>query len=363
MNGSLSSAVRIVAVLLLGIAGTVVFGRFLDGFYAIRTWLFFRLLTIYTWDLLLTVSCASFGHLVVTKLLRLGELPGLEKLALSLPVGLVGFVLAMYAGGFLALYGPVFALALPIAMLVAGLPAGLRALAGRAPVLGQLRGMALLITVWGTLCLGLMYLELISPDALNYDATWTHVVIAQDYARERRIVPFLADWNKNVPHLASLVYTWAFLVPDGPIADPFRWMIVLHTEFTIFVWTLVGVSAAAARLSGNRVKGAWVAYFLFPSILVYDGNLGGSSDHLLALFAAPLLLAAMHTAKRFDVGPSALLGILVAGALATKLQAVCMIVPIAMWLLIRFGQLSFARIRARPDSLDGWHLLRGVGAA
>lgn len=40
-----------------------------------------------------------------------------------------------------------------------------------------------------------------------------HVVIAQDYAREGHLVPFVGDWQPNVPHLASFVFTWGFIVP------------------------------------------------------------------------------------------------------------------------------------------------------
>ena len=36
-----------------------------------------------------------------------------------------------------------------------------------------------------------------SPDAINYDASWNHLVIAQDYAREGRIVPFPGDWMRE----------------------------------------------------------------------------------------------------------------------------------------------------------------------
>jgi hypothetical protein len=353
------AALRSPAILLVGVALTVGFSRFLDRFYPLRFWLFSELLSIWCWDLLLTVACASFGHMVLVRILRTRDLTGFALLAISLPVGLVSFGLGMYLGGFLALYGPVFAVALPVVLLLVGVPDGLRALKGRPrwPT-----GMSLLATIYGSLCLALLYLELVSPDALNYDSTWTHLVIPQDYAREGRIFPFIADWNKNVPHFASIIQTWGFIIPGQAINHPTRWMMALHTEFTVFLWTLAGVAAAVEWLAGEEVRGAWAAFFLFPSIFVYDGNMGGSSDHFLALFAAPMLLATARAARRFDVADCALLGILSAGAIMTKLHAVYMIAPIAVVLAGRWVQLGFHRLQKRPGAPQWPHLLRGVGA-
>jgi hypothetical protein len=351
MDRSGRSAPQALIVSVLGIATSIWFGQFLDRFYPCKTWLFVIIATLAGWDLLLTLACASFGHLVLTRVLRLSDLSDIEKVAFSLPLGLVGFFLGMYVAGAFGLYGSVFAVALPVAMLIAGSPAGFRALGRARPA--SLRGVALAATLYGTLCLGLMYLELISPDSLNYDATWYHLVISQDYARERRIIPFIAHWPNCLPDLASIVQTWSFTVPGGPIDDPIRWMMALHTEFTVFLWTLVAISACVAWLANRRVRGAWTAIFLFPGIFVYDGNIGGSADHFLALFAAPLLLACARTSRRFDWGSAALLGILAGGAVATKLQAVCMIVPIGLWLAARAIYLTAGRLRGRRE-LPTW---------
>ena len=54
------------------------------------------------------------------------------------------------------------------------------------------------------LALGLLYLGSFSPDAVGYDAAWYHLVIAQDYAREGRIVSYMGDWAKNLPQLGQL---------------------------------------------------------------------------------------------------------------------------------------------------------------
>jgi hypothetical protein len=346
-------------LLLLGVATAVVFAQFLNGFYPLRSWLFFELLAIYGWDLLLTVACASLGHSVITRLLGVRDLPGTVLLGLSLPVGLVGFTLAMYAGGFLALYGAAFSVGLPLIMVLIGfrgLTTDLRRLAiGRAVARGPL-----LATLFGTLCLGLMYLQIVSPDTVNYDATWYHLVIAQDYAREGRIFRYMANWNAGLPHLASIVQTWSFSVPGPAIDHPWRWMLALHTEFTVFLWTLSGVAAAVDWLSDRRVQGAWAAFFLFPGIFVYDGSLGGAADHFLALFSAPLLLSAGLVATSFAPGPCALLGILAAGALTTKLQAIFLIGPLLGLLFLRLLYLLIEHWRGRSESVSARHLLRGA---
>jgi len=359
MSRPILSFLRTLAVGSLGIAAAVGFAGMLDRVYPLKTWLFFDLLAIYGWQLLLTACCASFGHFVLTRVLGIRVFSGLETLAFSLPIGLVGFVLAMYMGGFLALYGPGFAVTMPLVLFAVGLPAGVRAWSSRSGSAG-LRGSNLAVAMAGTVCLAFMYLEVISPDALNYDATWSHVVIGQDYAREGRIVPFLASWVKNVPHLASMVYTWDFLVPGPAIDSPLRWMMALHSEFVVFLWTLVGVSAATAWLAGEKVRAAWAAFFLFPGIFVYDHSLGGASDHVTALFAAPLFLATMRAARHFNRRLCCLVGILAAGGIATKLQAVYVIGPAGVFLAGRFAFLTIRRLRQDGAAPPVWHMVTGA---
>jgi hypothetical protein len=374
---------RRIAVFVLCVGSAVGFGLFLDRHWPVRNWLFFRLIAIYGWQILLTCACASIGHLVVTELLGMKNLSRVATWAFSLPVGLVVFVWGMFVGGYLGLYGHVFAVALPLLMLAIGFRSTFRALRSLRAWPMPPRGFAFVVAVAGFICLFLMYLELISPDALNYDSAWSHLVVAQDYAREGRIVPFMADWNKNVPHLASVVQTWGFIVPGEPIDHPTRWMMALHTEFTMFVWTLVTVAAAANWFVGSTVRSAWAGMFLFPGFFVYDANLGGSSDHFLALFAAPTLLAAVLAAECFERGPCGLLAIVAAGALMTKLQAIYLIAPIAVmlagrwaWLVARspaktgasytrFGVtrgallvLGFAAVIASPQFIENWVYFR-----
>jgi hypothetical protein len=183
----------------------------------------------------------------------------------------------------------------------------------------------------------------LTPAALNYDSRWYHLTIAQDYARAGRIVPFLADYNKGFPHLTSIVHTWGWLLPG--LTDPLRWMLVLQTEFSIVLWTLAGVGAAIAWFAGRaHIRGAWAAYFLFPGIFVYDYNVGGSADHFVGFFAIPLLLAAV---RAVDLSPrrSILIGIVAAGALLSKYQAIYLIVPVGLLLGLRWGRLEIRQLR------------------
>jgi hypothetical protein len=275
-----------------GIAAAIFLASWLNRSQPVRSWFFFDLATILAWQVCLSAACTGAGYTVVKRLLP-DDRTSLETVALSFPVGVVIFVLGMYAGGYLHLFGPAFAVALPATMILASARPVLRAWRARAAdpasAIVGMGGLSTVAIVVGILAVGIIYLGAMSPDAVNYDASWNHLAIAQDYAREGRIVSFPADWNRNFPHLGSVLNTWAFLVP-GLRLPALRWMMALHDELSVFVWTLVGVAAAARWLVGREVRATWVAFILFPGIFVGDYSLGGSADHFVALFAAPLLL-------------------------------------------------------------------------
>src|SRR4029079_6711883 len=84
-------------------------------------------------------------------------------------------------------------------------------------------------------------------------------------------------------------------------------------------------------------------------LYVYNHNIGGAADHFVALFAAPLLPLLGRALRRFDRGPSILLGALAGAALATKLQAIYMLVPIALAVLARGIWLVIQRQRQRQQ--------------
>lgn len=315
-------------------------------------WFVWSLVQLWWWMLVLSASCLSLGHLILERWLQL-ELPPLEALVQSMAVGLVGFVMAMYVGGALRLYGPVFAVLLPVACLAVGGRSLLRLLRRFWVELREPRPASpfvWLVAGLGAFCVGLAYLGVLSPDTLNYDSTWSHLVIAQDYARNGRIIKFWGNYNMGVPHLASIVHTWGWTVP-GLGKPALRWMMALHNEFGLFCWTLVGVAAGVRRLVGDPVRGSWAGFFLFPIIFVYDNNMGGAADHIAAFFAPPLLLATLVAWERMTPAAAALLAVSCAGALLTKYQGAYLFVPLALVLGVRWLLLAYRlrRGRLRPE--------------
>jgi hypothetical protein len=345
-------SVRAIAVAIVCLIGLAVYIASLGKRYPIADWLFWRLLVIWGWCALLHGACLVFGHLILSRWLKVRDRPLGETLVTCVAVGMVAFTVAMYLAGALALYRTWVAIALPIGMLAAGGPSlvdlarAIRAnrktaTAAVSPWSGPLGGVAVVV---GAIFVGLVYLQCMTPEALNYDSRWYHLAIAQDYAREGRIVPFPADYNKAFPHLASIVHTWGWLLPG--LDEPLRWMLALHNEFCLFLWALAGVGATTAWLVERvRVKGAWAAFFLFPVIFVYDSNLGGGSDHFVAFFAAPAFLAAVRAARDLSPRHSALVGVLTAGAVLSKYQAMYLLVPIAIMTVGRWLWLSLVSAR------------------
>ncbi len=322
--------VRGMAAMLLGLAGAAVFVNVMNRTLPVGDWLSGSILPLWGWALLWSGACFGFGQFVLVHLLKLPYLPVLESAVLSMALGVVGFGLAMYVGGWLGLFTPAFAVLLPILMLALGTRDGYKLLVRwRHEFLnGRLTALYCAAIALGLTGTGLVYLALLTPDAVNYDAAWYHLRMAQDYARWGRIQPFY-DYNACVPHLASLLYTWGYLVPW--ISGAQRWMMALHLEFVLFLWTLAGVAAGAQRLLENfQIRGTWAVFFLFPVIFVYDNNLGAAADHALAFFSIPLLLATLHVLRGFTKSRCAMLAITLAGALLTKYQAVYLIAPVAI---------------------------------
>ena len=248
--------VRGTLAMLLGLAGAAIFVSVMGQTSPVDGWLIGSLAPLWGWACLWSIACFAFGQFVLVRLLRVPCLPTLESAVLSMALGVVGFGLAMYVGGWLALFNSTFALALPFAMLAFGAYDGYRLFQRwrRQQLDVRHNGLQLATIVFGFVCIGLVYLAILTPDAVSYDATWFHLRMAQDYARWGNIAPFY-DWNACVPHLASILYTWGYLVPG--LVGAQRWMMALHLEFVLFLWTLAGVAAGIQRLLGSfRVNGS-----------------------------------------------------------------------------------------------------------
>jgi hypothetical protein len=336
----------------IGLAGTYAYADFLEGVYTIRLWLTWRVLELWFWVTVWNLGCASFGQFVLARVLRLRDLPALESAVVGMASGVVMFALAMFAGGALAWYNAPFAILLSAGMFAIGardLWGVIKRLWAEAHEPEASRVSARLIGAAGVLCIAIVYLGVFSPDALNYDATWSHVVIAQEYARAGRMIPFIADYNRNVPHLASLIYTWGYLFPEKK--EVLRWMFVLHAEFSLWLWTLAGVSAALRAILGEpKLRRAWVSFFLFPVIFVYDHNLGGASDHVCGFFSIPIALTAMRLCERFKPGWAAAFALCCAGAALTKLQALFLVLPAGIVIAFHWLWQMARHYRARRSS-------------
>jgi hypothetical protein len=240
--------------------------RFLGRIYPVAHWLFWDLLKLWAWQAVLALSFVSAGYAVLARVLRVRRAWNLHTLALAVPLGAMVFASGMFVGGFLRLYNPVFAVVLPAILCAVGArdlpPHGRAVVRWWSTPRPPLSPPATAATAFGLLATALIYLGILSPDSIGYDASWSHLVVAQDYAREGRIVPFLASWPKNLPHLGSIFNTWSFLVP-GLEAPALRWMMCQHTELVFFLWTLLGIGAGIRWMAGRSVRGAWAV--LFPS--------------------------------------------------------------------------------------------------
>jgi len=173
----------------------------------------------------------------------------------------------------------------------------------------------------------MVYFTIIPPDNVGFDARWYHLPIAEHFIAAGGVVPFLEGWYLGTyPHLASIIYTWAFLLPGTQLLD--RILLAAHLEFVIFVVTLGSIPLLVKKLVGGPLRWeSFAALFLFPTVLLYDGSLFVAADHVLALWAIPIYLSLQHAVKALTCRRLLLLTALLAGALLTKYQAVYFLLP------------------------------------
>lgn len=352
-----------VAASLICGAGVYFFGRAVNDAYPVSEWLVWRLAPIWGYTLLFNASCVVGGAYLLRRLLGERELPALERLLQSAMLGLVAFVLVWYVLGFAHLFKPVVALGLPIIFLGVGARDGAALwrdlVAWRAAIPAPKsveRVLGTLAILAGGAALTFLYLEALDVSAINFDASWYHFPIAQDYAREGRIIAFPGENHRAFPHLTSMLHTWALLAPRVG-SPPQHWMLSLHLEFAIVVWRLVGAATLARFLLGGRdVRGLWAGFFLFPSIFVYDQAIGGSADHFLGFFAVPIFLALARAARDFDARYCVLLGVALGGHVLVKYQGVylfgAIVVALASRALFLAGRYWWRKRRGSLTDLD-----------
>ena len=186
------------------------------------------------------------------------------------------------------------------------------------------------IFLFGALGVVALYLNLLTPSNIGYDTRWYHLPIAERYAATGTISRFSEGWFAGaLPHFASLLYTWAFMIPGNGLFAKIE--IAAHQEFVLFLATLAALPVATRwLLRGREARLAWAALFLFPGILVYDSTLIAAADHVLAFWALPLLLAAARFRRSWSVSDALLLAAMAAGAWLTKYQSIYLLIPLGL---------------------------------
>jgi hypothetical protein len=342
----------------------VFFGALANHHYPIADWLFLRYGTYAACALLFVLACFSSGHLVVRRVLAGRVLPIYEHLAVAFAAGIYVFFLGVYLGGLLGLFGGVFFFALPVVLIAAGARPSFRYArrALRHVRAARARGPApspwgLAVHAFALLGLGLVYFAILTPNNTAFDSRWQHLGIAEHYAAIGAVRKFPEGWFIGAaPHLASFLYTWAFLLPRGGIADHIE--LAAHVELAVFAVALVGIPALVRRLVRPRAVGpnahrwAWAARFLFPGIFLYDSSLCLGADHIASAFAVPVYLLLLRAWKDLAPRYCVLLALAMTGALLTKYTgALLLVAPALVALPLRGVWLGIRTLRKKGEPL------------
>ena len=326
----------VVAALLVG-AGAILFRVHLE--YPISEWMLLSLARSWLLSLLWLLACGSLGWRALRLIGADFDDPAIRHL-MAVTAGAALFALVVAGAGLAGVLGLAFFFLAPLACLtVSGTGYGadlLRASRSLVQAVRSTRLSAPLIFAMCVLVVGLLlvYAPTLSPHNVQHDARWYHLPIAQQYASQGSLRPFREGWFlASYPHLSSLLYTWAMLMPASIVA---RLELVAHLEFALFCVTLAGVAIAGRTLNGSR-SGYWAAalFFLFPGFLVYDSNLSSGADHVAAFWAPALLILLGFTWIRSRPADWALTGLVIGAAAATKYSAICLVAPAVLSLVVR----------------------------
>jgi hypothetical protein len=322
-----------VVIPLLLLLSALCFVGFYSQFYPIKQWLFWRYAGYWIACMFWSVGCVSSGYALVRRL-RGTPLPFAETLCLSFAAGVLLFYLAMNVlGAVHGLHGALF-FALPLVMIAVGARSlwhyCRRYVRHARHAVSQRRAPSLLeaaIWTFGLAVLAMIYFQVLTPDNVHFDARWQHLPLAEQYAHLGFIPRFPEGWTvASNPHLAAILYTWAFLVPTGELFDQVA--LSAHLELTCFLWTIASIPPAVRLLvPGSKATSSWVARLLFPGVLLYDSSLGGGADHIGAVFALPIFITLLRALPTLPPGRCALLALMMAGAAMTKVTAGLMLVP------------------------------------
>lgn len=331
---------RQVLLLVVLLAAAGVLAAVVDQHDPIRHWLVFVYARLWLYGILFVAASLAAGNLLLRRLLpEVGPLG--ERFVTALALGVLIFVWGIFLAGMAGGLGRVFFFAWPALLLGAGgrrlgadlsrawrrlRPFGFRLIQPGGPI----EAAAAVMLVLGLVA---VYLMVITPSNVAFDAQWYHLGIAEHYASSGRIGPFAEGWFLGtLPHLSSLLYTWAFTSPG----DLFEHVALSsHLEWLLFLATLAGMAPLARRLlDGARTPFAAAALFLFPGIFVYDSSLTTMGDHVLAFWAPPLALALARLRRWFAWREAVVAALLAAGAAVTKIQSMYLVLPALLAVLV-----------------------------
>jgi hypothetical protein len=194
---------------------------------------------------------------------------------------------------------------------------------------------------------------------VQFDSRWKHMSLAEDWVAWGGLRRRDEGWLFAArPHITTLLYTWAFLLPGARLFD--KMLLCAHLEFVIFaLTTLVGIPALVRRLvprADPRV--VWAARFLFPGVLLYDSSLSAGADHIGALFGIPAALLLFRAWRRLELRPTLLLAAVLAAAVLVKETIALVLLPFPLLaIVVRSGMLAVAHFRgkATPEELrNAW---------
>lgn len=340
--------------LLLAAAGF--FAQYVHGHYPIDEWLFWRYATYWVATGTFLAGAIGVGHLTVVRGFGL-RLPLHEAIVAALAVGLLEFETAMLLVGIAQRFGSVAFFAVPLAF-VAGGARGLVDLARRFRGVYRRRRPSLdLLGVasigFGALVLAMIYFVALTPENVQFDSRWKHMSLAEDWVAWGGLRRRDEGWVFSArPHMTSLLYSWAFLLPGARLFD--KMLLCAHLELAIFaVTTLIGIPALVRRLvprADPRV--VWAARFLFPGVLLYDSSLSAGTDHIGALFGVPAVLCLFRAWRELDLRPTLLLSLVLAGGVLVKETIALMLVPFpVLAVCVRAAMLLVQRARGRGSAL------------
>lgn len=354
---------RKIAIAILIVAGTIGFARHVNKHQKIVDWLFIRYAGYWLLTILFGAACFSSGHAVVKRALGGRVLPLYEHLAVSFAAGVYVFFVAMFLGGVLRLYGGVFFALMPLGLIALGgrdtyryVRRAWRALAGARRRSVAPPWQTFLPHVFGVAGVALIYFAMLSPNNAAFDSRWQHLGIAEHYAAEGGVRRFPEGWFVAAqPHLASFLYTWAYLLPKSLMFD--RVELAAHIELIVFLVALIGIPGLVRRVVRPSLVGphahrvAWAARFLFPGVFLYDSCLCLGADHVASVFAIPIFLLLLRAWKDLSPRVCVLLTLVMTGALLTKYTgALILVAPALLVVPVRAVWLSIAPLRRREGA-------------